>query len=242
MSNRRFFTLMIIGTILLLLILLPQDQFVGAKKLFNEDTTDPSIDNALSAFNNLQPDSKSIDGQKALEDKIQALEYRQQVQNEANQQPQKSLEEICRNIEDQHVTTSKSTDLQEHVGILELEEDFLGDLGYRSTNMWRGEFNGFETEVYVGSLLSDPDQGILIMNIPILEFLKVFSDPTPSGTLRINTVDGDQLELSSSSGNILSFSLQAQQFSSDLSKSMAVADLPPLPTPISDPCAAFSSP
>ena len=242
MSNRRFFTLMIIGTILLLLILLPQDQLVGAEKPLNEEAPGSLTDNALSALTNLQSDSKSVDGQKNLENKIQALEYRQQVQYEANQQPQKSLEEICKSIALENLSTAKQADMQEPVGILELEEDFLGDLGYRSTNMWRGEFNGFETEVYVGSLLSDPDQGILMMNIPILEFLKVFSDPTPSGTLRINKVDGDQLELSSSSGNIITFSLQAQQFSSDLSKSMALADLPPLPTPIADPCAAFSSP
>lgn len=242
MSNRRFFTLMIIGTILLLLILLPQDQLVGAEKPLNEEAPGSLTDNALSALTNLQSDSKSVDGQKNLENKIQALEYRQQVQYEANQQPQKSLEEICRSVEVQNLSSVKQADVQEPGGILELEEDFLGDRGYLTTNMWRGEFNGYKTEVYVGSLLSNPDQGILMMNIPILDFLKVFSDPNPSGALTITAVNGDQLQFTSTNGSLVNFSLPAQQFTSDLSKSMAVADLPPLPTPIADPCAAFDSP
>lgn len=242
MSNRRFFTLMIIGTILLLLILLPQDQLVGAEKPFSEGAPDPLTDNVLSALNDFANDSKSVDGQKSLENKIQALEYRQQVQAEANQQPQKSLEEICKSIAVQNLSTVKQADAQEPVGILELEEDFLGDRGYLTTNMWRGEFSGYKTEVYVGSLLSNPDQGILMMNIPILDFLKVFSDPNPSGALSITAVEGDQLQLTSSNGTLLNFNLPAQQFVSDMSKSMAVADLPLLPTPVVDPCAEFTSP
>jgi hypothetical protein len=108
--------------------------------------------------------------------------------------------------------------------------------------MWRGEYSGYETEVYAGALFSDQQQGILILKIPALDFLKVFSDPNPSGSLTITAVDNNQIQLASSAGNITSFSLPAQQFTTDLTKSMSVVDLPPLPTPIADPCAQFNTP
>lgn len=242
MSNRRFFTLMAIGTILLLLILVPKDQLVGAENPGIETAQDNVNQSLLSELDNNMLAAKSLDGQKSLENKIQALEYKHQVQSEAQQQPQKSLEEICRSIATENLSTAKQADEQKPKGIFELEQGFLGDQGYLTTNMWRGEYSGYETEVYAGALFSDQQQGILILKIPALDFLKVFSDPNPSGSLTITAVDNNQIQLASSAGNITSFSLPAQQFTTDLTKSMSVVDLPPLPTPIADPCAQFNTP
>ena len=241
MSNRRVFTLMILGTILLLLILIPQEQQVDAGQTQAEPTTDGMTQSALNQLKYVLSDNKSSDVQKNMENKIQALEYKQQVQVEAAQQPQKSLEEICKSIAVQNLSTSKQMDEQPQ-GIFDLEEGFLGDRGYRTNNMWRGQYSGYETEVYAGSLLSDPQQGVLVVNIPALSFLKVFLDPNPTGSLTIAEVNEHQFQLATTEGNLANFSLPAQQFINDMAKSMSVVDLPPMPTPIHDPCAEFITP
>lgn len=241
MSNRRFFTLMIIGTILLLLILIPQERQVDAGQMQDEPSADGMTQSALSQLKAAMSDSKSPDVQKNIENKIQALEYKQQVQTQAQQQPQKSLEEICKSITVENISTPKQMDTQPQ-GIFELEEGFLADRGYLTNNMWRGEYSGYETEVYAGSLLSDPQQGVLVVNIPALSFLKVFLDPNPSGALTIAEVNGHQFQLTTAAGSLAYFSLPAQQFVNDLAKSMSVVDLPPLPTPVQDPCSEFVNP
>jgi hypothetical protein len=232
---------MIIGTILLLLILFPQEQQVDAGQTQDEPTTEGMTQSALSQLKSVLSNSESPDVQKNIENKIQALEYKQQVQAQAQQEPQKSLEEVCKSIAVQNMSTAKQMDEQPQ-GIFDLEEGFLGDRGYRTNNMWRGEYSGYETEVYAGSLLSDPQQGILVVNIPTLSFLKVFLDPNPSGALTITEVNGHQFQMATAAGSLSNFSLPAQQFTNDLSKSMSVVDLPPLPTPIHDPCAEFITP
>ncbi len=241
MSNRRFFTLMIIGTILLLLILIPQEHQVGAGQTQAEPTTDGMTQSALSQLKSVMSDTKSPDVQKNIENKIQALEYKQQVQVEAAQQPQKSLEEVCKSIAVQNISTPKQMDEQPQ-GIFDLEEGFLGDRGYRTNNMWRGEYSGYQTEVYAGSLLSDPQQGILVVNIPTLSFIKVFMDPNTTGSLTIAEVNEHRFQLTTTEGSTANFSLPAQQFINDMAKSMSVVDLPPLPTPVHDPCAEFITP
>lgn len=241
MSNRRFFTLMIIGTILLLLILIPQERQVDAGQMQDEPRADGMTQSALSQLKAAMSDSKSPDVQKNIENKIQALEYKQQVQTQAQQQPQKSLEEICKSITVENISTPKQMDAQPQ-GIFELEEGFLADRGYLTNNMWRGEYSGYETEVYAGSLLSDPQQGVLVVNIPVLSFLKVFLDPNPMGALAITEVNGHQFQLTTAAGSLAYFSLPAQQFNNDMAKSMSVVDLPPLPTPVHDPCAEFITP
>jgi len=70
----------------------------------------------------------------------------------------------------------------------------------------------------------------------------VILDPQPQGALRIQQVEGYRLQLTSTSAANLYFDLPAQQFVQDLSKSLAVVDLPPAPTPIADPCAQFNTP
>ena len=59
MSNRRFFTLMIIGTILLLLILIPQEHQVDAGQTQAEPTTDGMTQSALSQLKSVMSDSNA---------------------------------------------------------------------------------------------------------------------------------------------------------------------------------------
>ena len=242
MSNKRFFTLMTIGTILLLLILVPQERFVDAglsqSTSSPEDVTDRIISELKSSF----AEAKSPEVQENLQNKIQALEYKQQVQAEAMVQPQKSLEDICKSIAVQNLNTVKQMDNSQPLGILDLEEDFLGDRGYLTNNMWRGEFSGYETELYAGHLLTDPQQGMVLLHIPILNFLRVIMDPTADGSLTITNVEGYQVQLSTVNDNLVNFDIPSQQFINELTKSMSVFELPPMPTPVPDPCEPFYGP
>ena len=127
-------------------------------------------------------------------------------------------------------------------GILEVQEDFLGEEGYFINTMWRGEYSGYDVEVYAGSVFQDEKKGLVILNIPALSFFKVFYTPENDGSLRISQADGYRLQLSTSSGTTRYFDIPAQQFTNELAKSLSVVDLPPVPTPIMDPCASFRTP
>ncbi len=128
------------------------------------------------------------------------------------------------------------------LGILSVREDFLTPQGYEIQNMWRGVFTGLETEVYSGSLLDDNNQGILILSIPDLNIFQTFYDPHPEGTLTIQAADELRLTLSSPNDNPRYFDIPARQFTTDALQTLPAADLPPMPTPIYDPCAQFDIP
>ncbi|HSM23467.1 MAG TPA: hypothetical protein VK856_01225 [Anaerolineaceae bacterium] len=242
MSNRRFFILMTIGTILLLFLLLPQEEKVDAGQLNASSNQQDLTQIVLSQLKSTFSDTKSPEVQDNIKNKIQALEYKQQIQAEALSQPQKSLEEVCKTIMNDSLSSAKQLEDKNPQGILVLEEDFLGERGYLMNNMWRGEFSGYETELYAGNLFTDPQQGVVVLNIPVLSFLRVFVDPSIDGSLTITNVDGYQVQLSTKNGNVVYFDIPSQQFINDLAKSMSVVDLPPMPTPIPDPCEPYLAP
>ena len=128
------------------------------------------------------------------------------------------------------------------MGILTVREDFLIPQGYEIQNMWRGTFNGLETEVYGGSLLEDKNQGIVILSIPDLNIFQTIYDPQPEGALLIQSVKTLRLMLNSANGYPRYFDIPARQFTTDALQTLPAADLPPKPTPIYDPCAQFDTP
>lgn len=242
MNNKLFFSLTILGSVLMLMLLFSQNQVVDAEP-GNQETSSTDVNQTTLTFlKSLLVDTKSNTAKDSIEGKIQALEHKENVQASAMLTPQKSFEEVCKSIMVEETNTSKQlkSDLPE--GILEVQEDFLGEEGYLINTMWRGDYNGYNVEVYAGSFYQDEQKGLVILNFPELSFFKVFYAPEPDGSLRIIEVDGYRLQLSGTNGNAHYFDIPGQQFTNDMAKSLSVVDLPPAPTPIVDPCAQFKTP
>jgi len=196
----------------------------------------------LVQLKSLLMDARSDSSKQDIENKIQALEYKLNIQATAMTTPKKSLEDICKSLIEEEGITNSKIKVDREVGILEVREDFLITEGYHINSMWRGEYSGYEIEIYAGSLFQDEQKGLVILNIPELSLFKVFYTPQPNGSLRITQVDGYRLHLSAANGITEYFDIPAQQFTNDLAKSLSIADFPPAPTPIMDPCAQFKTP
>jgi hypothetical protein len=242
MNNKLFFTLTILGTFLMTLILFTQNQVVDAEH--QEQTTSSSDVNqsAISQLKSYLTDTDSDIARENLESKIQQLEYKQQVQSAAMAQPQKSLEQICKSIMDENLSSPKQIQDEKPAGIVTVREDFLVTQGYRINNMWRGYYNGYYMELYSGNEMSEENMGIVILSIPEVKLFNVFTDPLPKGGLTILDINNYQVQLSTVDGTHVYFDIPSQQFTNDLAKNLSIVDLPPLPTPITDPCAEYYSP
>ena len=242
MNNKLFFSLTIVGTVLMLLLLFSELQVVDAEQPAPAQSNADVYQTALNQLKSMVDNADSNFAQSNLDSKIQALEYKQGVQATAMAEPPKTLEEICNTIRLDTSVESKQSEPDLPAGILDVERDFLGQEGYLINNIWRGEYSGYETELYAGNLYADDQKGLLILNIPAISLWHVFYDPDQNGSLRITQVDGTRLQLSTSNENIRFFDIPEQQFTQDMAKSLSVADLPPAPTPIIDPCDQFITP
>jgi len=242
MNNKLFFSLTIVGSILMLMLLFSQNQVVDAEPGVQETNSTDVNQSTLTYLKSLLVDTKSNTAKDSIDGKIQALEYKENVQATAMLTSQNSLEEVCKSIMVEETNASKQLKSDLPDGILEVQDDFLGEEGYLINTMWRGEYGGYEMEIYAGSLYKDEQKGLLIMNIPALNFFEVFYVPEPDGSLRITGIDGYRLQLSATNGTTHYFDIPAQQFTNDMAKSMSIVDLPPAPTPIMDPCAQFKTP
>ena len=242
MNNKLFFTLVISGSILMIALLFFQNQSVWAEELREENPGTNVVQTTIDQLKSLVNSSNSDNAQSNLDGKIQAMEYKQSVQATAQAAPDKSLEEICKAIAADQSVSVKKAQPERQTGILSVREDFLAPQGYLIQNMWRGAYDGYDVEIYAGSFTQDIGNGVVIVSIPQLDLFKVFPDPQPDGALTITQMENDLLQMTTANGNTREFDLPAQQFTNDLSKSMAVVDLPIAPTPIPDPCAVYTSP
>lgn len=242
MNNKLFFPLAIIGSLLMLMLLFSGLKVVDAEHPDQEQSNTDIYQTALNQLKSMAGNADSDSSHSNLDSKIQALEYKRDVQATAMLEPPKSLEEICKSIQLEASVESKQFEPDLPAGILDVERDFLGPEGYLINNIFRGKVGGYETEVYAGNLYADDQKGLLILNIPALSLWRVFYDPQPNGTLHVTQVDGTRLQLSTSNEEVRYFDIPAQQFTQDMAKSLQVADLPPVPTPIFDPCDQFITP
>ena len=242
MNNKFFFPLTIIGSVLMLLLLFSELKVVDAERPEQAESSADIYQMALNQLKSIADNTDSDVAQANLDSKIQVLEYKQSVQATAMTEPPKSLEEICNTIRNDASIESKQFESDQLTGILEVDREFLGPEGYLINNIWRGEYGGYETEIYAGNIYADDQKGILILNIPALNLWHVFHDPEQNGSLRITQVDDYRLQLSTIDETIRFFDIPAQQFTHDMAKSLSVADLPPAPTPMTDPCDQFLTP
>ncbi|MBW6474615.1 MAG: hypothetical protein K0B14_15925, partial [Anaerolineaceae bacterium] len=232
----------ILGTFLMILIFFSQNQVVDADHEVQSSSLSDANQKALTQLKSFLADTASDAARENLENKIQALEYKLNLQDTAKAQSQKSIEQICNNLLEENSTTTNQSQVEKPTGIFPVREDFLVPQGFLIENMWRGKYRGYEVELYGGSVLEEEQKGLVILSIPEINFFEVFYDPEPNGAIKILQIDGLLVTLSSTNGSTLYFDIPAQQFTNEMTKNMAVVDLPLTPTPITDPCVQFTTP
>ncbi len=94
MNNKLFYSLTIIGTVLMLLLLFSERQVVEAEQPAPVQSFADVYQTAINQLKSLADNADSDIARSNLDSKIQALEYKQSVQATAMTEPPKSLEEI----------------------------------------------------------------------------------------------------------------------------------------------------
>ncbi|PKO12619.1 MAG: hypothetical protein CVU39_23325 [Chloroflexi bacterium HGW-Chloroflexi-10] len=187
--------------------------------------------NALSAA---LSQVSSPDMQKSLQEKINGLEYQEAVRASGIANPAPKAKSYC-----EGAPQAKESDLLENTriqGILDASQGPFSSQMLRASNQWQGIFNAYWFHVYAGSSGEETNNGAVIIWIEDLNQLQFIPDPNPDGALTITAEHGTRLELTTANGYTRYFDIPAQQFVSDIATQLQAIDLPPIPTPLFDPC------
>ncbi len=231
MKNKLLFALFGSLSVVVLILLLNMSQVRGANLPLQRTPAGVLAAQVQALQSSLQqvedPQEKIV-----LQEKLEAQQFALNVQAAAQAQPTLSLEAVCAN----RVPVPQQTTLMEQ-GVLLVREDFLVPQGLKISNMFRGEMNGTVVEVYAGSVLDDPNQGLVILAIDSLGvWLKVLS-PTAAGSLRIIEANELRLSLQTAAGDDARyFDIPAQQFVESLDQVVPAVELPVAKEVFADPC------
>lgn len=223
-----FFTSLII---IILVLLLNMDPVRGAN-LPLQSTPAGMLTVQLQMVQSSLQEAKDPQEKIALQEKMEAQQFALNVQMEAQMRPTVTLKEICAN----RVPVPQYKAMVEG-GIFEVRDDFLVSQGIKINNMFQGEMDGTLVEVYAGSSLDDPNQGLVILAIDALGvWLRVF-DPSATGSLQIIEANGSRLSLQTITGNTrLYFDIPARQFVDSVDAVVPPMDLPVAKDLFLDPC------
>ncbi len=231
MKNKSLFALLGSLSVVVLILLLNMSLVWGANLPLQRTPAGVLAEQVQALQSSLQqvdnPQEKIM-----LQEKLEAQQFALNVQAVAQAQPPLSLEAVCAN----RVPLPQQKALMEQ-GVLPVREDFLVAQGLKISNMFRGELNGTVVEVYAGSVMDDPNQGLVILAIDSLSvWLKVF-DPMASGSLQVIEANGLRLTLQTKAGdNRLYFDIPAQQFVDSVDAVVPAMDLPVAKDLLVDPC------
>ena len=120
---------------------------------------------------------------------------------------------------------------QRATGIIQYPSVPFSSMDYRITNAWQDLVNGEYILVFVGTLASDPEQGVVIVMVDPPRHTRQYLTPTRSGAISITDVVGLRLVIrSSSTGEIYYFDVPAQKFVSSLDEVVPTATTIPTRT------------
>lgn len=93
-------------------------------------------------------------------------------------------------------------------------------LGFAIQNGWRREIDGYPARVAAGALVSDLQQGIVLVSwdLPGAPNAGVYETPIKAGPVRITVEDGFRLTLQADDGTIFYFDVPGQKFVSSLTE------------------------
>lgn len=106
------------------------------------------------------------------------------------------------------------------VGIFEEGLADYSKLGFAIQNGWRREINGHPARVAAGALVSDPQQGIVLVSwdLPGAPNAGVYETPIKAGAVRITAEDGFRIILQADDGTTFYFDVPGQKFVSSLTE------------------------
>jgi hypothetical protein len=203
-----------------------------------QPTPGGSIQSQIDSLEAAIPHVENLSLRKNMQKKLQARQKLLEIQSNAQNNPPKKPENIC--VPQANPDAFK---IDIPIGILSADQTPFDLNWFIMKNQWQDEIKDYWFHVYAGQLKGNDEKGMLILWIEEIDSLSQFSDPNPDGSLIITKVHPNyKLELITSNGNPRYFDILAQQFTEDLNLTLPAADLPPLPTPIYDPCAQFDAP
>jgi hypothetical protein len=129
----------------------------------------------------------------------------------ASMPPEKSTAFATETMIAQTQTASSAPTLTPELGVLEgIAPPFSTDRFWSGGNQWNGYINSGFTIVYAGAYGNDRQQGVVIMVTESSE--DWVNSPERNGTLRIDSVDGNRLTLSSTGGMFYQFDVNTKIF------------------------------
>lgn len=119
------------------------------------------------------------------------------------------------------------------IGIFEEGLANYSKLGFAIQNGWRREIDGYPARVAAGALVSDPQQGIVLVSwdLPGAPNAGVYETAIKSGPVRITEENGFRLTLHADDGTIFYFDVPGQKFVSSLTEVAPTVTPRPLFTP-----------
>jgi hypothetical protein len=93
-------------------------------------------------------------------------------------------------------------------------------LGLDAQNGWSGSVDGYHFFIYAGALLSDPEQGVIVMvtTKPSGTSIDQFETSTQHGALRAVSEQNNRLTLIATDGTVFYFDLPTRQFVASLTE------------------------
>jgi len=110
-------------------------------------------------------------------------------------------------------------------------------LGLDALNGWFGFVDGNKIVIYAGSLLDDPDQGVIaiLITLPYRNFSEKVLTPAQRGGVRVVAEQNNRLTLQSADGETFYFDVPSRRFVASLTEVVPTATPPPTYTPYAPP-------
>ncbi len=129
-----------------------------------------------------------------------------------------------------------------------IEDDYVRfsgkNLGLNTINGWAGFVNGDPAGIWAGSLLSDPDQGavVLLLTLPYRNFEETYLTAGKHGALRIVAEQNNRLILTAADSTTFYFDVPARQFANSIDEVLPTAIPPATYTPYAPPTPSSPAP
>jgi hypothetical protein len=219
MENQKKYRTIII--LIGIIIVLMSTVFVANARNVTNEVIDPQIKNQLDALSIELESISDLEQQKSLQEKMNILQYQEEVRVAAKENPPQKPTNICAAM-----PKSSSPEGVRPTGILPGAPGPFSSQILQVENQWQEQIEGYWMHVYAGISGLDDNLGGVMLWIEDVESGGFFADPQPDGALRIISAVGSRLELQSVSGNFRYFDVLAQQFVTDMTTEVTKVDLP----------------
>lgn len=169
-------------------------------------------------------------------DSVMIQDLEQNLQGDLDQETRKSLETKLQNlyaeVTQRAVAVRQLTSIpnrtyipptfqpggERELGIIEYPTNPFIHTDYKITNAWQELINGDYITVYAGSLVSNPKQGIIIMQMETSGKTKIYLTPDLSGATKISSANGFRLIVLTANSRTYYFDVPAEKFVSSINE------------------------